>query len=44
MNATINIRIDEKVKAKLQTMADKDKRKLSDFVRLELEKIAAKGK
>ena len=44
MNATINIRIDDKTKAKLQLMADKDKRKLSDFIRLELEKIAAKAK
>lgn len=40
MNATINIRIDEKTKAKLQAMADKDQRKLSDYIRLQLEKLA----
>lgn len=44
MNATLNIRIDEATKVKLQSMADKDNRKLSDYIRLQLEKLAAKGK
>jgi antitoxin component of RelBE/YafQ-DinJ toxin-antitoxin module len=43
MNAVINIRIDEATKKKLQAMADKDQRKLSDYIRLQLEKLA-KGK
>lgn len=30
----IQIRVEPQVKAKLQAMADKDNRKLSDFVRL----------
>lgn len=40
--STIIIRVDEKLKAKLQTMADKDQRTLSDFIRLQLEKLADK--
>lgn len=44
MNAVINIRIEEEIKKKLQAMADKDQRKLSDYIRLQLEKLANKGK
>lgn len=39
---TIIIRVDEKLKAKLQAMAEKDQRTLSDFIRLQLEKLADK--
>ena len=44
MNAVLNIRIDEATKKKLQAMADKEQRKLSDYIRLQLEKLANKGK
>lgn len=37
--ATIIIRVDESLKQKLQQLADNDKRKLSDFIRLQLENI-----
>jgi hypothetical protein len=40
----LNIRIDVELKKKLQAMADKDSRTLSDFVRLQLKKLAEKGK
>lgn len=37
----IIIRVQPDLKNKLQQLADADRRKLSDFVRLQLEKIAA---
>lgn len=38
----LNIRIDLDTKKALQKMADKDDRTLSDFIRLQLKKIADK--
>lgn len=38
-DGTIIIRIDPLLKAELQELADLDKRKLSDYVRVEIEKI-----
>lgn len=35
---TIIVRVSEDTKVELQKLADKDSRKLSDYVRLELEK------
>ena len=35
----IAIRVDVKTKNDLQALADKDKRKLSDFIRIQLEKL-----
>ena len=35
----ITIRIDKGTKEKLQTMADNDHRKLSDYIRVQLEKL-----
>jgi predicted transcriptional regulator len=35
----IQIRVEPELRAKLQTMADKDSRKLSDFIRLQLTKL-----
>lgn len=35
----ITIRIDKGTKEKLQTMAQADSRKLSDYIRLQLEKL-----
>lgn len=43
-DTTIIVRVEESLKKKLQTMADKDSRKLGDFVRLQLEKIAKEAK
>lgn len=43
-DTTIIIRVEEDLKKKLQVMADKDSRKLSDYIRLQLEKLATKGK
>ncbi|HRH04176.1 MAG TPA: CopG family transcriptional regulator [Bacteroidia bacterium] len=40
----LNIRIDEDLKKKLQTMADKDSRTLSDYIRLQLKKLVEKSK
>lgn len=41
----IQIRVEEDLKKKLQTMADSDSRKLSDFIRLHLLKLVEnKGK
>lgn len=40
----LNIRIDSELKKKLQVMADKDSRTLSDYVRLQLKKLAEKAK
>ncbi|HEX5002064.1 MAG TPA: ribbon-helix-helix protein, CopG family [Bacteroidia bacterium] len=39
-NETIIIRTDEELKKRLQEMAEKDHRTLSDFIRLQLEKLA----
>ena len=36
----IPIRVDENLKKKLKELAEKDRRSLSDFIRLQLEKIA----
>ena len=35
----IGIRVSSELKSQLQKLADEDKRKLSDFIRLELEKV-----
>jgi hypothetical protein len=40
----INIRVSEAAKKALQLLADKDQRTLSDYIRLQLEKIALNGK
>jgi predicted transcriptional regulator len=40
----IAIRIDEDLKRKLQIMADKDSRSLSDYIRLQLKKLVEKVK
>lgn len=40
----IAIRIDEDLKKKLQAMASKDDRSLSDFIRLQLKKLTEKVK
>lgn len=40
----LTIRIDKKTKAILKEMADKDRRSLSDWIRLELEKISTASK
>lgn len=39
MSEQIVIRIDSKMKRALQKLADEDRRKLSDYVRLQLENI-----
>lgn len=39
---SIIIRVDNDLKQKLQQLADKDRRTLSDFIRLQLEKVANK--
>jgi hypothetical protein len=43
-DTTIILRVEESLKKTLQTMADKDSRKLGDFIRLQLEKIAKQAK
>lgn len=40
----IVVRVDSDLKNKLQKLADDDRRKLSDYVRLQLEKIVSKSK
>lgn len=40
----ITIRIDKGTKDKLQVMADNDRRSLSDFIRVQLEKLVAASK
>lgn len=40
MDTTIAVRISVELRQKLQALADADKRKLSDFIRIHLEKIA----
>lgn len=39
---TVGIRMDEAMKKKLQLLADKSNRNLSDFIRLELKKLVEK--
>lgn len=41
---TLIIRVEPQLKAKLQKMADQDRRTLADFVRLQLERIAEQKK
>jgi antitoxin component of RelBE/YafQ-DinJ toxin-antitoxin module len=43
-NETLIIRIDADLKKKLKTMAEKDNRSLSDYVHLQLKKLAEKAK
>lgn len=38
------VRVEPELKAKLQKMADQDRRTLADFVRLQLEKIVETNK
>jgi hypothetical protein len=40
----INIRVSDKVKNELQKLADIDRRTLSDYLRLQIEKIAVAPK
>ena len=40
----LNIRMTKELKDKLHAMADKDSRTLSDYIHIQLEKIASKGK
>lgn len=40
----IVVRIDPELKSKLQKLADNDQRKLSDYVRIQLQKIAKSTK
>lgn len=40
----INIRVEPEVKQKLQALADKDSRTLSDYIRLQLKKLVEKTK
>lgn len=41
MSEQIVIRVDDKMKKQLQKLADADRRKLSDYVRLQLEFLIA---
>jgi predicted transcriptional regulator len=41
---TLIIRIDSELKKKLKTLAEKDSRSLSDYVYLQLKKLAEKAK
>ncbi len=43
-DTTIIIRVDKDLKNKLQTLADKDSRSLSDYIRLQLKKLTEKTK
>lgn len=40
----VGIRMTKELKDKLQAMADKDSRSLSDYIHIQLEKIAKVGK
>jgi predicted HicB family RNase H-like nuclease len=40
----INLRVSEKTKADLVKLADQDQRSLSDYIRLQLEKLALTSK
>lgn len=44
LNETIRVRVSKQLKDDLQKLSDKDKRKLSDYIRLQLEEIVAKSK
>ena len=39
MKIQVNIRLEQKTKDELQKLADKDKRTLSDFIRIKLEEL-----
>jgi len=41
---TVGIRMEDDLRKKLQAMADKSDRKLSDFIRIELKKLVEKTK
>jgi predicted DNA-binding protein len=41
---TVGIRMTKELRDKLQAMADKDSRSLSDYIHIQLEKIAKIGK
>lgn len=41
---TLRLRLSNELKAGLQKLADADKRKLSDYIRIELQKIVDKKK
>lgn len=41
---TIGIRVTEQLKKALQKLADNDKRKLSDYCRIQLEKVVEQSK
>ncbi len=43
-DTTIVIRVDKDLKNKLQTLAEKDNRSLSDYIRLQLKKLVDKTK
>lgn len=43
-DTTIIIRVEQDLKNKLQTLADKDNRSLSDYIRLQLKKLTEKTK
>lgn len=38
-SVTVNLRIEEALKEQLQKLAEQDRRTLSDFIRLQLEKL-----
>lgn len=40
----VNIRMEKSLKDKLQALADKDSRTLSDFIRLQLQQLTEKKK
>lgn len=44
MDTQIVVRISNELKEQLQKMADKDRRKLSDFVRVQMELLVEKSK
>jgi len=43
-NVNINIRVTNDIKKELLKLADKDRRSLSDYIRLQLEKLAEANK
>ena len=44
MKIQVNLRLEQKTKDELQKLADKDKRTLSDFVRIKLEELVETSK
>ena len=44
MKIQVNIRLEQKTKDELQKLADKDKRTLSDFIRIKLEELVETSK